>query len=347
MKKVGFGLLKFIIPVLIFAYLIWDLWANQQQTLTQLRDQSKNWLLLLVAFLFAISGLLLTIVRWYLLVVTIGIKFRLVDAFRLGFLGYLFNFVGPGGVGGDLFKAIFLAREQPQRKAEAVATVIVDRMIGLYALLIVTSVATLGLDLGDANSTLKTICYLCYSLTVVGGIGLAFVLLPGFTSGSVSEMLSNLPKVGHALGRTISAIRMYRRRPGVLVAIGVMSLMVHTFFATSLYLISVALFDTVPTFAENVVIVPLSMLTAAIPISPGGLGTLEIAFDYLSGSLPAVTPPEGQAKIIALVFRVMTLIMAGIGVIFYYVNRKEVSTVLHDAETMQEDDEEGSPGSPN
>ena len=340
MKKVGFGLLKFLIPALIFAYLLWDLWANQQETLTLLRDQNKNWLLLLVAFLFAISALQLTFVRWYLLVMTIGIPFRLIDAFRLGFLGYLFNFVGPGGVGGDLFKAIFLAREHPQRKAEAVATVIVDRMIGLYALLIVTSVATLWLDMSETNATVKTICYLCYSLTAVGGIGLAVVLLPGFTSGSVSEMLSSLPKVGHALGRTISAIRLYRRRPGVLVTISVMSLLVHTFFATSLYLISVALFDSVPTFAENVVIVPLSMLTAAVPISPGGLGTLEIAFDQLSIWIPAETPPVGQAKIIALVFRVMTLMMAGIGVIFYCVNRKEVSTVLHDAEVSQEEDED-------
>ncbi len=55
----------------------------------------------------------LTFVRWYLLVRALGLHFRLLDAFRLGFLGYLFNFVSVGSVGGDLFKAIFIAREQP------------------------------------------------------------------------------------------------------------------------------------------------------------------------------------------------------------------------------------------
>ena len=79
----------------------------------------------------------MTFVRWYLLVRALQLQFRLVDAFRLGFLGYLFNFVVVGSVGGDLFKAIFIAREQPGRRAEAVATVLVDRIVGVYALVLV------------------------------------------------------------------------------------------------------------------------------------------------------------------------------------------------------------------
>ena len=81
----------------------------------------------------------LTFVRWYLLVRALGLNFRLLDAFRLGFLGYLFNFVSVGSVGGDLFKAIFIAREQPGRRTEAVATVLVDRVVGVYALVLLTS----------------------------------------------------------------------------------------------------------------------------------------------------------------------------------------------------------------
>ena len=66
------------------------------------------------------------------------------DAFRLGFLGYLFNFVSLGSVGGDLFKAVFIAREQHGKRAEAVATVVIDRVIGLYVLFFVASVAALA-----------------------------------------------------------------------------------------------------------------------------------------------------------------------------------------------------------
>ena len=50
----------------------------------------------------------------------LGIPFTLRNAFRLGFMGYLLNFVGPGAVGGDLFKAYFVASDQKSRRAEAV-----------------------------------------------------------------------------------------------------------------------------------------------------------------------------------------------------------------------------------
>ena len=63
------------------------------------------------------------------------LPFRLRDAFRLGFLAFLLNFVSVGAVGGDLFKAFFIARDQPGRRTEAVATVVVDRLVGFYALL--------------------------------------------------------------------------------------------------------------------------------------------------------------------------------------------------------------------
>ena len=67
-----------------------------------------------------------------------ALPFRIRDAFRLSFLSYLLNFVSVGSVGGDLFKAFFIAREQPGRRTEAVATVVVDRIVGLYGLLLVT-----------------------------------------------------------------------------------------------------------------------------------------------------------------------------------------------------------------
>ena len=131
--------------------------------------------------LVVLTAVSVTIVRWYLLVRALGLRFRLVDAFRLGYLGYLLNFVSVGSVGGDLFKAIFIAREQPGRRAEAVATVLVDRIVGMYGLVLLTS-GVIGLGgIPNSDRDVVAICRLTLLVAVVGLAGILVWLIPGST----------------------------------------------------------------------------------------------------------------------------------------------------------------------
>ncbi len=70
----------------------------------------------------------------------------MLEAFRLGSICFLLSFVSAGSVGGDLFKAVFLARRRPGKRVEAVASVLVDRGVGLYGLLLVVAAALLLRD---------------------------------------------------------------------------------------------------------------------------------------------------------------------------------------------------------
>src|SRR5438552_3130691 len=87
-----------------------------------------------LALVLCLSSVLLSFVRWFVLVRAVGLPFRVRDALRLGMVGYFFNNFLPGSIGGDVLKAAFLAREQ-DRRTLAVATVIMDRMIALWALI--------------------------------------------------------------------------------------------------------------------------------------------------------------------------------------------------------------------
>ena len=60
-----------------------------------------------------------------------GWIFSFRDAVRLGFIGNIFNLVIPGAVGGDVIKAAFLCRMQPDKKPQAVASMVLDRILGL------------------------------------------------------------------------------------------------------------------------------------------------------------------------------------------------------------------------
>ena len=65
------------------------------------------------------------------------------DALRIGFLGFLFNLAPLGIVAGDLLKAVMLARENPGHRAKSAASVIMDRVVGLYVLFVVASAGIL------------------------------------------------------------------------------------------------------------------------------------------------------------------------------------------------------------
>src|SRR5262245_34179794 len=89
---------------------------------------------LLLAILVYLSAVLLTFVRWYVLVRAQDLPFTLFNAVRLGLVGVSMSTLLPGSIGGDIFKAAFIAREQ-SRRTVAVSTVLIDRVIGLLGLI--------------------------------------------------------------------------------------------------------------------------------------------------------------------------------------------------------------------
>lgn len=334
LKKVLINVLKFGVPIVIIA---WLLASVPEEQFRELQQRPKKWIMLVAALSLVFAAVSLTFIRWFLLVRALRLQFRLLDAFRLGFLGYLFNFVSVGSVGGDLFKAFFIARQQPGRRAEAIATVVVDRMIGLYALLLLTSGVLLVCGLPNTSAELRTISHLTLGATGIGGVGILMLLVPGFTSGAVSEFLTGLPRIGKTLGKLITAVRIYRKRwPTIVVAVA-MSLGTHALFALALFLIASALFQHVPTLLEHMIMSPLGMVTGTLPFTPAGFGAFEFAIEKLYEIVPAAENIDVVGVLVALVYRLMTIIVAAIGMVIYWVSRNEVRQLLEDAEHSQDD----------
>jgi uncharacterized protein (TIRG00374 family) len=333
LKKVLIIALKFGVPI---AIIIWLLASISEEQFRQLQDRPKNWPLLLLALVLVFTAISISFVRWHLLVRALHLQFRLLDAFRLGFLGFLFNFVSAGAVGGDLFKAFFIARQQPGRRPEAVATVVVDRMIGLYALLLLTSGVVLTGGVTSGSAELRTLGQMTIAATALGGVGILMLMVPGFTSGAVSEFLTGLPRVGTTLGKLITAVRIYRNRwPTILVAV-VMSLGVHTLLALGMFLIAKSLFEHVPTLREHLIMVPLGMVAGALPFTPAGFGAFEFAIEKLYEIVPAADNIDVAGVLVALVYRLMTIVIAAVGMVIYWTSKSEVRQLLKDAEQLEE-----------
>ena len=132
------------------------------------QGQPIRWGFFLAALFTYGAALFLTLVRWYRLVRALDLPLSFRDAMRYGLVGIFFNTFLPGSVGGDIIKATVLARGQKRRTA-AVATVVMDRAIALWAL--VWFVAMLG-----------SVCWLAGMLT--GGVASFIVTTAAIIAGT-------------------------------------------------------------------------------------------------------------------------------------------------------------------
>lgn len=335
-KKTLILLLKLTVSVGVLAYLFYSFRTSKDyaETIDQLIYQPKDWWLLAGAWLACFISVLLTFVRWYWLVRALDLPFRLRDGMRLGFLGFLLNFVSLGSVGGDLFKAVFLAHEHPGRRAEAVSTIIIDRLIGLYGLLLLGSLVILSGQLPESPDIHKL------GLVTLIGTGVitllcAVMMWPGLLHGPLAEKICGLPKVGPHVTHLLQAARTYRQRHGVLWASLAITMVVHVLNVVGFYFIARGLPGDSPTFASHMLIVPLAVLTSAIPISLAGLGVFELAMQKLYLMVAPAEPLEMIPKLglfVALINRVIMLLIAAVGVLFYIGGRREVREVMQEVE---------------
>lgn len=349
MKRLVIFLLRILIPALILGYLVRQMRAKEPEAITNLINQQKHWGRLLMATLICFLAYCLSFIRWRILVRSLGIPFRVVDALRLGFIGVLFGFVSLGSVGGDLFKAFFVAQEQPKRRAEVISTIFIDRVIGLYSLLLVTSVALLLFDVGWQNTELKVLAKFAWTLTAIATVfGMMFLLLP-WSLKSVISWFRRWSFVEDALSRIDESLQLFRKRWTTLVGAVCVSVVIHLLLAMSVFVAATGLMPNPPSMQDHFLIWPVAAAAGAVPLAPGGLGTQEAAVSYMYALTTVPKQKEndpeqnkayqqalGQGLLVGFTHRLMVIVIAAIGVIAYWNNRSKVRAALEAAEAEKE-----------
>jgi len=148
------------------------------------------------------------------------------------------------------------------------------------------------------------------------------------------RLVGRIPRVGRPMKSVIEAVRMYKREPRVLTISAVMTVGVHSSFAIGCYLIACGLFDfhfSNLSLARHFVVMPLS---AAMQVIPLPMGPTESALYYLYPNVRIAGPivTNGQGLIVAFAYRLITILIAGLGVFYYLGNRREMAEVIHEAD---------------
>jgi uncharacterized membrane protein YbhN (UPF0104 family) len=287
-------------------------------------EQEIHWMFLAAAFALCMSSTILTFFRWYLLVVALDFPFQFRDALRLGFLGHLFNYIAPGAVGGDAIKAVVLANEQTSRRAVAVATILLDRILGLLALLMVGSGAALVVS-ADIEHRAKIVTIL-WGGASAGLVGLTVMLSPAARSRPVVA-LTRLPKVGGIFADLLDAVALYQSRRGVIILTVLISVVGHFGVISSFYLCALAIAspEMVPGYAAHLFLIPVAEIVGVIVPLPGGVGALEGAVQK-SYEMAGANPQVGFLT--AGIYRLNTIVIALVGAAFYVLQKRRIATLL-------------------
>ncbi len=325
-------LVKILASAGILAYLVYDATRGKDggNVFAAMVQQPKQWDMLAVAALLSFVAVALTMVRWCYLVRAVGIPFRMKDAFRIGFLGYLFNLAPMGIVGGDLLKAVILARENPGKRAKAVASVVIDRVVGLYVLFLLgtAGIVLTGFYWSVPLPEVRLICQVVVGLTLVGAVGIGVLLATPVIDSRWVTAVTRLPRVGRAVGSLLEAVRVYRNNVPVLAASTLVSLVVQSLFTISIYFVARGLPGDVLPLSTQFVVFPVSSVANVVPFPAGPFeAVLEFMYTHVSTILSV---PKGQGLVVALVYRLISVGIAAVGFCYYLGSRREMAAVMQE-----------------
>ncbi len=232
------------------------------------RQARPKWLAAALA-IFPLT-IIITSFRWHELLKALDIRLPVTRTFVLNMVGLFYSTFMLGSTGGDALKMYYVAK-QTHHRTRAVMSVLVDRAIGLIALII----------LGGVMASLQWHIHKCRQVAVTSGLILALTAVGMILFynpilrriSGLDFLIPRLPMQKQVV-KAIEAMHIYGRRP--LLAIGALfaSFPVHAVVITSAMFCGIAFGLPIKPFYYWMV-VPVLVLVGSIPISPQGAGVME------------------------------------------------------------------------
>lgn len=261
--------------------------------------------LLLLAVLIHAPIVLMQAVRFRWLIGAQGIDLGFVECLKMALAGNFLNFAAPlGSNAGDVFKAYFASLHTPDRKTEAVATVILDRVVGLGSLVLVVAGITC---LGPATGRLGALRPYMLTMAAFGVVGALVYLSPWTRRLFEGEWLARRPGLRHAR-RLDRAARTLASRWGVVLLSVAITVALQGVAMLAYFTVAAAM--GLRARADNMLELFAYFYTGtvvqALPGPPQGLGTVELAYRYFFSAFGS----PSQIVSMALAIRGVVLVCA-------------------------------------
>lgn len=270
----------------------------------------------IIAFSIFTVQLPLSAYKWQKSLRLHGLEYRFLFLLKVFCIGFFFNNFLPTSIGGDAYRAIKTVPNDGF-KSRAVSAILLERIIGLAALLFLGCIAGIYIL---RNEHIPVVLY--FVLTCLAG-GTAIILLMMILRMSfLSRFLERLKRI-EKLEILTHNLSLIFRDPMALVNIFVVSLIFQFLAIVAI----AALFDALGSdggYAKYAIIATIVALSSMIPISINGIGVTESAFAVTATQLGM---DFNHAVIVAFMLRILILPLSLICGLVYLADSRRPLTI--------------------
>ncbi len=240
-----------------------------------------NWPFLVVAFTLPLLGIVITALRWRLLMKAQGIRIPVRRVTAAVLVGICFNQILPSTIGGDIARSIWLKRPG-QSALGSLAVVTLDRAVGVFSL------SLLALACALLSPTIRSLLPTVWLVPVViAGAGWCGWLVAFRLARRLSRWIESKPWLRRYRSKAdlvASTLGAYRGRGTLLLGAIALSLLLQLAIVLQFMALAAAL-DARVVMWEFALIVPVVTLVTLVPVTINGLGLREGAFALLGAPI--------------------------------------------------------------
>ena len=307
--------IKLILKFALVGVVFWFLFKKGLVTAESFHQLLASPITIAVMVSLMIFNTILGTLRWRGLLDAKGAHLTFKRVFELNMIGNFFNIALPGAVSGDFVKAMFVSKQFPERKAAVFGSMLLDRFLGMSAMVFVAAFSALVSRFINWGGSLPSV--LLISIGSIG-IGIFLFLIYMFLSHKKDPLFDLIQFITkrhtrlQIIDKLYLGVMDYRSRPRAVILAVSQSILIHVLLVLIAFSISEAVSTTPISLVALAVIVPIGMLATTIPLLPAGVGTGHAAFFAL---FKLVGSNQG-AEIFSLIV-MMQIIVGTIGGVIY------------------------------
>ena len=290
-----------LVSGVILVVVLWI--SNPEQIWQTLSHARPGWLAL--ALIVQIATIPVMAYRWQLLLDAKGIHQPMGWLTRTYYIALFAGQFLPAAIGGDAVRAVELGR-RTHDAPEAVASVLIDRVVGVISLVALAAVSIAAGGHSAAGPEVLVV-EIAFGLAALAVLGLLFSSrVRGLAARVLEPRSDGRPLIGGE--RFYDALHSYRNHRVVLVVVGVLALGVQIARIGTIWMLVQALNLDVP-ISSIFITGPVLFVALILPVSINGIGVREAVFVYF---LRDYTTP-GQAFALGVAFFALTTATAMVG----------------------------------
>jgi uncharacterized protein (TIRG00374 family) len=277
----------------------------------------SNWPITLLALLVSVVFSLVQAERLALLLRPQGMYLPLYASFKLTLIGLFFNSCLPGATGGDAIKIYYAIEGNHGRRTEIATLIMFDRVVGMFALLILpVLVAPLFPKLYGSIKILRGLVWISATVAFVMGVIILLCFINRIKNSRLMVSVFEKLPLGNYIKRMFDTLYNYRHNKATLLKVVGISLLVHAMNIGIILFLSIII-NPLGLRWEMSLLIPLGFLATTLPVTPGGIGVGEAAFNKLF----IIAGLSGGAELL-LGWRLLAIVVGLSGLAFYLQGRK-------------------------